>query len=103
MYDGYGIEESFYGVVGQVMEGERYKKSPEIVDQYMKDRAPFEAPAAYIVFKRWDELCTDDEPAVVIFFAAPFKKFARMVNNAEASFLITGSWSKVKKRIQAGA
>ena len=35
-------------------------------------------------------------------FAAPYEKFARMVDNMEASFLITGSWGKVKKRIQAG-
>ncbi len=159
-----------YGIEGK-MEGERYKKSPELVDQYMKDRTPFEAPAPYIVFKRWDELGADDEPAVVIFFAtgdvlsglftlanfdtphqqavispfcsgcgsiidipyheaesddpkavlgmfdisarpyvgpntltfaAPFNKFARMVNNIEESFLIAASWSKVKKRIQAG-
>ncbi len=158
------------GIEGKI-EGERYKKSPELVDQYMTDRCPFEAPAPYIVFKRWDELCADDEPAVVIFFAtgdvlsglftlanfdtphqqavispfcsgcgsiidiplheiqsddqkavlgmfdisarpyvepntltfaAPFEKFARMVDNMEASFLITKSWSKVKNRIQAG-
>jgi len=160
-----------YGIEGK-MEGERYKKTPELVDQYIKERVPFEAPAAYLVFKRWDALCAGDEPAVVIFFATPdvlsglftlanfdtphqqavtspfcsgcgsiidvpfheigsddpkavlgmfdvsarpyvapdaltfavpFEKFARMAGNMEESFLITKSWSKVQKRIQAGA
>jgi hypothetical protein len=30
-------------------------------------------------------------------------KFAKMIENMEESFLITGSWSKVHKRIEAGA
>jgi len=33
------------------MEGERYKKSPEIVRQLMENGPDFEAPHKYIVFK----------------------------------------------------
>ena len=58
------------GLPGRV-EGERYKKSPEIVEQVLKGWAGFKAPARNIVFKRWDQLDTDDEPEVVIFFAKP--------------------------------
>jgi len=58
------------GIPGK-MEGERYKKSPELVRQYLKDRPAFEAPADYLIFKRWDNLEAADEPAVVIFFAPP--------------------------------
>lgn len=58
------------GIPGK-MEGERYKKSPELVKQYLADRPAFEAPAEYLVFKRWDKVEAGDEPAVVIFFAPP--------------------------------
>jgi hypothetical protein len=58
------------GIPGK-MEGERYKKSPEIVKEAMAGIEPFEAPAKYAVFKRWDHLEESDEPQVVIFFANP--------------------------------
>lgn len=58
------------GIEGE-MEGERYKKSPEIVRQLMENSPRFEAPESYIVFKRWDKLDPVDEPEVVIFFAKP--------------------------------
>ncbi len=57
------------GIPGK-MEGERYKKTPEMVREYMKKHAPAtKAPAKYIVFKRWDKLSAKDNPEVVIFFA----------------------------------
>ncbi|TET33375.1 MAG: hypothetical protein E3J72_16945 [Planctomycetota bacterium] len=156
-----------YGIPGK-MEGERYKKSPELVKELLKAMPDFEAPAKYIVFKRWDDLSDKDEPEGVIFFAkpdvlsglftlagfdeaernavitpfgagcgtivqwpylenqsekprcvigmfdvsarpyvpkevltftAPMKKFERMVANMDESFLKTGSWEKVRKRI----
>jgi uncharacterized protein (DUF169 family) len=59
-----------YGIPGE-MEGERYKKSPEIVKEIMKKLPAFEAPAANIIFKRWDSLDENDNPDVVIFFAPP--------------------------------
>lgn len=155
------------GIPGQ-MEGERYKKSPELVREFMQSTPGMTAPAKYAVFKRWDRLSAGDAPEVVIFFslpdvlsglftlsgfdekdrnsviapfgagcasiaeapwlegkssapravlgmfdvsarpfvpkqvlsfAVPFSKFQRMVDNMEKSFLTTGSWDKVRRRI----
>jgi Uncharacterised ArCR, COG2043 len=155
------------GIPGK-LEGERYKKSPELVREVMKQQAVFTAPSRFIVFKRWDQLEKEDTPEVVIFFvppdvlsglftlanyeeveangviapfgagcgsivhypylearskrpraviglfdvsarpyvppevltfSAPMNKFTRMVDNMEESFLITGSWKKIQKRI----
>lgn len=155
------------GIPGK-LEGERYKKTPELVNELMKKAPVFKAPARNVVFKRWDSLDETDTPEVVIFFAkpdvlsglftlsgfdesrpdgvimpfgsgcsaivqhpyleigsemprgiigmfdvsarpyvekdvltfaVPMKKLERMVGNMEESFLITESWSKVRKRI----
>lgn len=59
-----------YGIPGK-MEGERYKKSPAIVKEVMKNMKRFKAPKQYIVFKRWDKIDVADNPDVVIFFAPP--------------------------------
>jgi len=56
------------GIPGKI-EGERYKKSPGIVREIMRDMPAFEAPAKYIIFKRWDSLDESDNPDVVIFYA----------------------------------
>lgn len=53
------------------VEGERYKKTPEIVTALMDKLPRFQAPAKYILFKRWDQLNESDHPEVVIFFARP--------------------------------
>jgi hypothetical protein len=58
------------GIPGK-LEGERYKKSPELVKELLEHVPTFTAPAKYIVFKRWDVLQEDDQPQVVIFFASP--------------------------------
>jgi hypothetical protein len=58
------------GIPGK-LEGERYKKSPDLVREVMKKSPQFEAPANFIVFKRWDSLEKPDDPQVVIFFAPP--------------------------------
>ena len=58
------------GIPGK-LEGERYKKSPELVKEGFKYVPPFKAPARFIVFKRWDNLEQPDNPEVVIFFAQP--------------------------------
>lgn len=58
------------GIPGKV-EGERYKKSPELVNEWMKHRPVLKAPGRYIVFKRWDQLEESDNPDVVIFYAQP--------------------------------
>ncbi|OGB61772.1 MAG: hypothetical protein A2Y94_13530 [Caldithrix sp. RBG_13_44_9] len=155
------------GIPGE-MEGERYKKTPELVREYLKNHPRFEAPADYLVFKRWDKIQSDEQPAAVIFFASadvlaglftlanfdradsqaviapmgagcasiinypmeesrsknprcilgmfdvsarphvpahiltftiPFRRFEQMAANMEESFLITGSWKAVRKRL----
>ncbi len=52
-------------------DGERYKKSPELVREVVERLPPFKTPARFIVFKRWDALEETDEPEVAIFFARP--------------------------------
>jgi hypothetical protein len=59
-----------YGISDKVR-GERYKKSPELVRELVKNSPTFQAPKPYIVFKRWDKLDESDTPEVVIFFAPP--------------------------------
>lgn len=58
------------GIPGK-LEGERYKKSPELVKEYMKQQKPLKAPGDYIIFKRWDHIESGDNPLVIIFFAPP--------------------------------
>ena len=58
------------GIPGE-LEGERYKKSPELVKELIKKSPAFKAPARFVVFKRWDMLEKMDDPEVVIFFAEP--------------------------------
>jgi uncharacterized protein (DUF169 family) len=56
------------GIPGE-LEGERYKRDPELVKQYLLQHPPFDAPGKYLVFKRWDKLDEQDEPIAVVFFA----------------------------------
>jgi Uncharacterised ArCR, COG2043 len=58
------------GIPGKI-EGERYKKSPEIVRELMKLVPQYKAPARFLVFKRFDALEETDNPEAFIFFAAP--------------------------------
>ena len=58
------------GIPG-IVEGERYKKSPELVKEYETRSPSFTAPARHIVFKRWDRLGEADVPEVAVFFAPP--------------------------------
>jgi hypothetical protein len=156
------------GIPGK-LEGERYKKSPELVNEYLRHNPISPAPGAFIVFKRWDILDGTDEPQAVVFFAppdvlsglytlanfdesdphgviapmgagcssivhypyrelqspnpravlgmfdvsarpcvapheltftVPWPKFLSMLDNADESFLLTGSWEKVRARIR---
>jgi len=57
------------GIEGE-MEGERYKKSPELVSAYLESHPAFQAPRRFLVFKRWDKLASNDHPFAVIFFAS---------------------------------
>ncbi|MDD1709569.1 MAG: DUF169 domain-containing protein [Methanoregulaceae archaeon] len=54
-----------------VVEGERYKRTPEIVDEMDRflDHIPSEGKC--YTFKRWDQLTVEDAPEVVVFFARP--------------------------------
>jgi hypothetical protein len=58
------------GIPGE-LDGERYKKSPELVEQYLENHPPFTAPGKYLVFKRFDRLLKGEDPFAVIFFASP--------------------------------
>ncbi len=58
------------GIPGK-FEGERYKKSPELVREMMKIAPQFEAPARYIAFKRIDMVEETDDPVATVFFATP--------------------------------
>jgi len=59
-----------YGKPG-IIEGERYKQTPEIVEEF--DRASVRIPTTgkSVIFKRWDRLTDADNPDAVIFFARP--------------------------------
>ncbi len=50
---------------------ERVKKSYNHVDSMYEHRPPKQAPAKYLVFKRWDTLEEQDNPQVVFFFGNP--------------------------------
>ena len=50
---------------------ERTKKSYDHVDSMYEHRPPKQAPAKYLVFKRWDTLEEQDDPQVVSFFGNP--------------------------------
>ena len=58
------------GIEGKVR-GERYKRDPETVREWMKGHVKLPADGKKLVFKRWDRLASDDNPEVVIFFAKP--------------------------------
>lgn len=51
------------------MEGERYKRTPEIVLETLKEHKELNLPGKFIIFKRWDKLSEIDNPDGVIFFA----------------------------------
>ena len=59
-----------YGIPRK-LEGERYKKTPELVKELMKNIPKFKAPLEFIVFKRWDKIKETDNPEVIIFFCKP--------------------------------
>lgn len=69
------------GITG-ILEGIRYKKSPELAKEFETRSPSFTAPARHIVFKRWDRLGEADAPQVAIFFAP-----------------LTKSWEAVQRRM----
>ncbi len=63
--------EYFLSCGNEKMEGERYKRTPEIVLEMLKDQHQLPVERKNIIFKRWDNLSEADHPEVVIFFATP--------------------------------
>jgi uncharacterized protein (DUF169 family) len=63
--------EYFLSCGNEEIEGERYKRTPEIVVETLKNHKHLAIPGKNIVFKRWDKLTEKDNPQVVIFFAKP--------------------------------
>ena len=177
MYTGYSAERPpnfrYFLSHGKerVVEGERYKQSPEIVDAWERLIPPFSSQGKHLVFTRWDQLTEGDNPAAVIFFTRaevmsglftlanfdrsdpngvicpmgagcasivyypwleqqkpeadqkvilgmfdpsarkcvpldvmtmtfPMKRFEKVIGYMEESFLITGTWETVKKKIE---
>ncbi len=58
------------GIPGKIT-GERYKKSPELVREFLQSSLVATAPGRYLVFKRWDKMTTKEQPLAVVFFAKP--------------------------------
>jgi hypothetical protein len=54
-----------------VVEGERYKRTPEIVDEITARHVSLPATGRCYTFRRWDKLAPGDNPEAVIFFARP--------------------------------
>jgi len=159
--------EYFLSYGNETMEGERYKKDPELVRAWLENKPALVAPGRYLIVKRWDLLTEADDPFAVLFFtrpdvlaglftlanydevsengvispmgagcmtiiqypyqenqkenpaaiigmfdisarpsvganelsfAVPMKRFIRMIENMEESFLITGSWEKLREQ-----
>jgi uncharacterized protein (DUF169 family) len=63
--------EYFLSCGNNQMEGERYIRTPEMVNELMKNQKPLPVKGKNIVFKRWDNLTVNDNPDVVIFFSRP--------------------------------
>ena len=59
-----------YGKPG-VVEGERYKQTPELVDELDRGAVRIPTKGKRIVSKRWDNLTAADNPDAVVFFARP--------------------------------
>ncbi len=53
------------------MEGERYKKSPAIVEEMLAKSPAVRSRGKRIVFKPWDSVAADEEPLAVVFYEGP--------------------------------
>jgi hypothetical protein len=54
-----------------VVEGERYKRTPEIVDEIDARHVSLPVEDRCYTFRRWDKLSAEDAPDAVIFFVRP--------------------------------
>jgi len=64
-----GFEQFLSSGIPGKLEGERYKKTPEMVAEMFSKVPKLTAPAKYLVFRRFDKLAAADEPDAVVFFA----------------------------------
>jgi len=62
-------------------------------------RKELKSPDPRAVLGMFDVSARPFVPSDMLSFAVPWPKFVRMVKNMDESFLITGSWNKVKRRI----
>lgn len=58
------------GIPGK-LEGERYKKTPELVEQYVRDMPVPRAEGRFLVFKRWDCVEAEEDPEAAVFLGNP--------------------------------
>ncbi len=58
-------------LVENFLQGERYKKSPELVDDFLDALPAMEVPANYVVFKPLKDLTEGYEAVVVVFVVDP--------------------------------
>lgn len=63
----YFISEGTPGII----EGERYKQTPELVDDWARNIPEFSSQGKTLQFTRWDKLTEKNTPDIVIFFARP--------------------------------
>lgn len=59
----------FLSYGNKCVEGERYKRTPDLVKEFMKNQQDLSIPGKNIIFKRWDKLTEYDKPEVIVFFA----------------------------------
>ena len=53
----------------EFMHGERYRKSPDTVEQWLNGVPMMQVPSKYVVFKRLDQVGADERPVVIVFLA----------------------------------
>ncbi len=58
-------------LVENFLKGERYKKSPDLVEDFLEELPAMEVPANYVVFKPLKDLADGEEAVVVVFVADP--------------------------------
>lgn len=74
------IDSSRQGFIDNVLHGERYIKSPELVKKFLEVMPFMDVPAKYVVFKPLEAVNPDQEtPVVVIFLANPDQLAALVV------------------------
>lgn len=59
------------GMAENFLKGERFKKSPELVENFLEELPMVEVPTKYVVFRPIKDLAGNEEPVVVIFVADP--------------------------------